>query len=78
MNTVVNIEAPNGYWLIPSINGIRVEMGEDGAELEKHCCTIHGLQYHIGGSNQGGQDGMSVCLKCCVLIYEELAPPLED
>lgn len=46
-----------------------IQMGEGEADITSYQCEVHGLQPHIGGYNQGGHDGMGVCLKCCAAIY---------
>ena len=55
------------------INGKVVEMGEDFAEVDVGTCDIHGDNSpRIGGFNQGGHDGMDVCLLCCGEILEAI------
>jgi hypothetical protein len=50
------------------IDGLPVEMGEGTAELTEVNCKIHGRQKGIYGYNQGGHDGMSICVECCKAI----------
>jgi hypothetical protein len=47
------------------IDGIPVEMGEGTAELTEVDCKIHGKQKGIYGYNQGGHDGVDICIQCC-------------
>jgi hypothetical protein len=57
------------------INDVPVEMGEGKAELDSTICKIHGSQPALYGYNQGGHDGMCICLRCCKEIAEKF---LED
>ena len=54
------------------INDEPVPMGEGPASLYESECKIHGRIHFIYGSNQGGHDGMDVCLKCCAEIQKHL------
>lgn len=43
-----------------------IVMGEGFAELYMDFCDRHNSeQIHLFGYNQGGYDGVAVCLKCC-------------
>jgi hypothetical protein len=55
------------------INGSPVEMGEGPAELVTMKCPIHGEQEALYGYNQGGHDGVTLCLKCCREILSFLS-----
>jgi hypothetical protein len=46
-------------------DGEEFEFGEGPAEVETRTCEFHGKAPHISGYNQGGHDGMSICLLCC-------------
>lgn len=42
-----------------------VQMGDGFAEIYMARCDRHNsIQIHLGGYNQGGHDGMSICLSC--------------
>lgn len=61
------------------IDGKVVEMGESFAKVDFGSCKIHGDDSpRIGGVNQGGHDGMYVCLLCCRQILEEIESPTES
>jgi hypothetical protein len=43
-----------------------VQMGDDFAQIYMSRCDRHGSeQPHLAGNNQGGYDGMDICLRCC-------------
>jgi len=52
------------------INDEPFEMGEGPANIYKDKCKIHGETFFIHGYNQGGYDGMAICLKCCAEILQ--------
>jgi hypothetical protein len=49
-----------------------VSMGEGVASLVDVICKKHGKTTGIYGYNQGGYDGMSICLKCCKEIINHI------
>jgi uncharacterized protein YwlG (UPF0340 family) len=52
-------------------------MGESRSDVGKGVCHIHGETIFISGENQGGYDGMSVCLKCCAELNKVLTLDFE-
>lgn len=54
------------------IDGNPVEMGEGTAMLQTINCKIHGEQPALFGYNQGGHDGVDICLKCCQEIVKAI------
>ena len=67
-----------GEFMPAVVDGRDVDMGDGYPQTWTDVCRIHGEQFHLAGLNEGGNEGMSVCLKCCALLYEKLAPPSED
>lgn len=66
---------------VPFINGKAVLGGEGAVDIFKSLCNIHGETYFISGYNQGGHDSVSICLKCCSEIYNNLhllTEPMEE
>jgi len=52
------------------LSGKPFVMGEGTASTYKKFCSIHNEEtWHISGYNQGGHDGMDICLDCAADIH---------
>jgi hypothetical protein len=51
-----------------------LDMGEGAGELTEGSCEHHGRTKFLYGYNQGGHDGVLVCLECCREIANKLLP----
>lgn len=54
------------------LDGKPMKMGEDAAIIQDIDCGIHGKNIGLFASNQGGHDGVEICLKCCEKVIEIL------
>ena len=51
------------------LNGKPFVMGDGTASAYLKFCEVHGGErWHISGYNQGGNDGMDICLDCAAEI----------